>query len=52
LKIIIYEKIILSVVLYGYETRYLTLKEECRLRVSGNRILRRIFEPKWDENGE
>ena len=30
----------------------LTLREECRLRVSENRILRRIFGPKRDENGE
>ena len=30
----------------------LTLKEECRLRVFENRILRRIFGPKRDENGE
>ena len=28
------------------------LREESRLRVFENRILRRIFEPKWDENGE
>ena len=40
------------VVLYGYETWSLTLKEECRLRVFENRILRRIFGPKRDENGE
>ena len=30
----------------------LTLREECRLRVFENRILRRIFGPKRDENGE
>ena len=30
----------------------LTLKAECRLRVFENRILRRIFGPKKDENGE
>ena len=30
----------------------LTLREECRLRVLENRILRRIFGPKRDENGE
>ena len=30
----------------------LTLKEECRLRVFENRILRRIFGPKRDENEE
>ena len=30
----------------------LILREECRLRVFENRIPRRIFEPKRDENGE
>ena len=30
----------------------LTLREECRLRVFENKILRRIFWPKRDENGE
>ena len=30
----------------------LTLREECRLRVFENRILRQIFGPKRDENGE
>ena len=34
------------------ETWSLTLREESRLRVFGNRILRRIFGPKRDENGE
>ena len=34
------------------DTWYLTLKEEYRLRVFQNRILRRIFRPKSDENGE
>ena len=41
--------IILPVVLYGCETWSLTLREESRLRVFENRILRRIFGPK---NGE
>jgi hypothetical protein len=41
--------IILPVVLYGYETRSLTLREEHRLRVFENRILRRIFGPRRDE---
>ena len=50
LKIKIY-KIILQVVLYGCETWSVTLREECRLRVFENRILRRIFGPKRDENG-
>ena len=52
LKIKIYKTIILSVVLYGYETWSLTLWEECRLRVFENRILRRIFKPKRNANGE
>jgi hypothetical protein len=34
------------VVLYGCETRSLTLREEHRLRVFENRVLRRIFGPK------
>ena len=49
LKIKIYRTIILSVVLYGYETWSLTLREEHRLRVFENRVLRRIFGPKRDE---
>ena len=52
LKIKIYKTIILPVVLYGCETWSLTLREECRLRVFENRILRQIFGPKRDENGE
>jgi hypothetical protein len=35
--------------LYGCETWYLTLREEHRLRVFENRVLRRIFGPKRDE---
>ena len=38
--------------LFVYETWSLTLREECRLRVFENRILRRTFGPKRDENGE
>jgi hypothetical protein len=40
---------ILPVVLYGCETWSLTLREEQRLRVFENRVLRRIFGPKTDE---
>ena len=40
---------VLPVVLYGCETWSLTLREERRLRVFGNRVLRRIFGPKRDE---
>jgi len=36
-------------VLYGCETFSLTLREERRLRVFENRVLRRIFGPKLDE---
>jgi hypothetical protein len=52
LKIIILNTIttiILPVVLYGCETWSLTLREEQRLRVFENRVLRRIFGPKRDE---
>jgi len=49
LKIEIYRTIILPVVLYGCETWSLTLRDERRLRVFENRVLRRIFGPKRDE---
>jgi len=49
LKIKIYRTIILPVVLCGCETRLLTLREEHRLRVFENRVLRRIFGPKRDK---
>jgi hypothetical protein len=45
----IYKTIILPVVLYGCETWSLTPREEHRLRVFENRVLRRIFGPKMDE---
>jgi hypothetical protein len=48
-KIKIYKTIILPVVLYGCETLSLTLREEHRLGVFENRVLRRIFGPKRDE---
>ena len=41
--------IIVPVVLYGCETWSLTLREERRLRVFENRVLRRIFGSKTDE---
>jgi hypothetical protein len=48
-KIKIYIIVILPVVLYGCETWSLTVREEPRLRVFANGVLRRIFEPKRDE---
>jgi hypothetical protein len=48
-KVKIYKTIILPVVLYGCETWSLTLREEHRLSVFENRVLRRIFGPKRDE---
>jgi hypothetical protein len=48
-KIKIYKTIILPVGLYGCETLSFTLREEHRLRVFENRVLRRIFGPKRDE---
>jgi hypothetical protein len=49
LKIKIYKTVILSVILYGCETWSLTFREERRLRVFENRVLKRIF---WPKRGE
>jgi len=49
LKIKIYRTIILPLVFYGCETWSLTLREERKLRVFENMVLRRIFGPRWDE---
>jgi len=51
LKIKIYITIILPVVLYGCETWTLTLREERKLRVFENMVLRRIFGPRSRGNG-
>jgi hypothetical protein len=51
LKVKIYRTVILPGVLYGCETWSLTLREEHRLRVFENRVLRRIFGPKRKEGG-
>jgi hypothetical protein len=48
-KIGTYKIIILSVVVYRCETWSLTLREDHRLRVLENRVLRRIFGSKRDE---
>jgi len=45
----IYRSTILPLVLYGCETWSLTLREERRLRVFENRVLRRLFGPKRTE---
>ena len=49
LKIKIYGTIILPVVLYGCETWSLTLREERKLKLFENRVLRKIFGPRRDE---
>jgi len=49
LKIKIHRTITLLIVLYGCETWSLTLREERKLRVFENRVLRRIFGHKRDE---
>jgi hypothetical protein len=51
LKIKIHKTVILPVVLYGYETWSLTLREEHRLRVFENRVLKRMFGPKRKIDG-
>jgi hypothetical protein len=48
-KVKIYKTIILPVILYGCEKWSLKFREERRLRVFENRVLRRIFGPRWDE---
>jgi hypothetical protein len=45
----IHKTIILPVVLYGCKTWLLTLREEHRLKVFQNRVLRRIFGPTRNE---
>jgi hypothetical protein len=47
-KVRIYKTIILPVVLYGCETWPLTLREEHKLTVFENRVLRGMFGPKRD----
>ena len=49
LKLKIYRTIILPVVLYGCETWSLTLREERKLKVFENMVLRRICGPRRDE---
>ena len=43
LEVKMYKTIIIPVVLYGCETRSLNLREEHRLRVFENKVLRKIF---------
>ena len=45
----VYRTIILPIVLYGCETWSLTLREERKLRVFENKVLRRIFVSRRDE---
>jgi hypothetical protein len=49
LNIKIYKTVILTDVLYGCGTRLLTLEKKRGLRVFENRVLRKIFRPKWVE---
>ncbi|KAJ4429502.1 hypothetical protein ANN_21671 [Periplaneta americana] len=49
LKVRIYKAVLLPVVLYGCETWTFTLREEHRLRVFENKVLRKIFGAKRDE---
>jgi hypothetical protein len=46
---VFYTEIYVPVILYGCETWSLILREEHRLNVFENRVLRRIFGPKRDE---
>jgi hypothetical protein len=51
LKIKIYKTVILPVVLCGCQTWSLTVREEHRLGSFENRVLRKIFGPKREEDG-
>jgi hypothetical protein len=48
-KIRVYRTVALPVVLYGCETWSLTPREEQRLRVFENRVVRSVFGPKRNE---
>jgi hypothetical protein len=50
LNIKIYKTVVLPLVLYGCETWSPTLGQEHRLRVFENRVLKKIFEHKRDED--
>jgi hypothetical protein len=50
LKIKIYKTVILPVGLYGCETWYPALREEHRLRVFEDRVLRKISRPKREKD--
>jgi hypothetical protein len=52
IKIRTYKTIISPMVLYGYETWSPTLREEHRLRVMENRVLKRIFGLKREVTGD
>jgi len=49
IKIKIKKNIILPIVLCGCETWSLTLREECRLTVFQNKVVRKVFGPKRNE---
>jgi hypothetical protein len=51
MQILAKQTVILPVVLYGCETWSLTLRQEHRLRLFENRVLKRIFGPKREEDG-
>jgi hypothetical protein len=51
LKIKIYKTVILPIVVYGCKTWSLTLREEYNLMVFENKVLRKIFGPKREEDG-
>jgi len=46
-----YRTMILRIALYACETLSLTLREECRLSVFDNRVLRKMYEPKRELKG-
>jgi hypothetical protein len=49
MKIKIYGTVYLPIVLSGCETLSLALRDEHRLRMFDNRVLRGMFGPEWDK---
>jgi hypothetical protein len=52
IKIRVCSTIILPVVSYGYETWFLSLRQEHKLQIFEDGVLKRMFEPTREENGE
>jgi len=48
--ILIFKSYIVPVILFGFKILFLSLREECKLRVCESRVVRRIFDVGGDRN--